>query len=68
MKVESSSGQFAYPDVIIVCGDPIFRDEKRDVLLNPIVLVEVLSPLTESMTGATSFITIAAFPRFRNIC
>lgn len=38
----------AYPDVTVVCGEPDFLDARRDVLKNPTVLVEVLSPSTEN--------------------
>ena len=49
MKVRiTPTGLFAYPDVAIVCGGPQFSDDEEDVLLNPTVLVEVLSPSTSS--------------------
>jgi len=47
VKVEQT-GLYTYPDVLVVCGAPCFEDARRDTLLNPIVLVEVLSPSTES--------------------
>jgi Uma2 family endonuclease len=48
MKVRTSpSGLFAYPDLMIVCGEPIFHDDRRDVLVNPTIIVEVLSRSTE---------------------
>lgn len=37
-------GFFSYPDITIVCGAEQYHDTRRDVLLNPIALVEVLSP------------------------
>jgi len=43
----SPSGLYTYPDVIVVCGKPTFADGSADTLLNPIVLIEVLSPSTE---------------------
>jgi Uma2 family endonuclease len=43
-----AAGVFTYPDVSVVCGEPRFADEHRDVLLNPTVIVEVLSPSTRS--------------------
>ncbi len=36
-----------YPDVTVVCGDARFRDDERDVLVNPTLVVEVLSESTE---------------------
>jgi Uma2 family endonuclease len=41
-------GLFSYPDLVIVCGDLRFHDEFRDVLLDPTVIIEVLSPSTEA--------------------
>jgi Uma2 family endonuclease len=38
---------FSYPDLTIVCGKPIFHDKHKDVILNPKVIIEVLSPSTE---------------------
>jgi Uma2 family endonuclease len=46
-KRNVSRGMFSYPDIVVVCGEPIFHDDKRDVILNPRVIVEVLSPSTE---------------------
>jgi len=48
MRVKvTATGLYTYPDVIVVCGEPKFEDEYVDTLLNPTVLVEVLSPSTE---------------------
>ena len=38
---------YFYPDVVVVCEEPRFEDDVFDTLLNPIILVEVLSPTTE---------------------
>ena len=48
MRVKISPSRYTYPDLTIVCGTPEFADEKFDVLLNPIVIMEVLSPTTEN--------------------
>ncbi|HKP11013.1 MAG TPA: Uma2 family endonuclease [Blastocatellia bacterium] len=56
MKVRTSySGLYAYPDLIVVCGEPVFHDEKSDVLLNPKVIFEVLSPSTETYDRTEKF-------------
>lgn len=48
MRVKvSASGLYTYPDVAIVCGEPKFEDAEIDTLLNPTVLVEVLSASME---------------------
>jgi Uma2 family endonuclease len=42
------SGLYTYPDVVVVCGEPRFLDAEVDTLLNPTVLMEVLSKSTEA--------------------
>jgi Uma2 family endonuclease len=46
MRVQLKPNRYGYPDVVVVCGDPEFADNEFDVLLNPTVLIEVLSPST----------------------
>ncbi len=46
-RLRVSAEQYSYPDISVVCGEPQFGDEKPDTLLNPTVLIEVLSPSTE---------------------
>ena len=56
MKVRAETkGLFAYPDLTVVCGEPVFHDQKRDVLLNPRVIFEVLSPSTERYDRTMKF-------------
>ena len=52
---ESTKGLFSYPDVLIVCGERKYQDQHRDVLLNPTVIVEVLSPTTEAFDRGQKF-------------
>ena len=51
----SLQGLFAYPDLVVVCGALQFHDQARDVLLNPRVIVEVLSPSTEAFDRGEKF-------------
>ncbi len=46
---------YFYPDVIVVCGEPRFEDDTFDTLLNPIVVVEVLSPSTAAFDRGEKF-------------
>jgi len=50
-----SKGLFSYPDVSVVCGEPQFHDERRDVLLNPSLIIKVLSPGTELFDRGEKF-------------
>lgn len=57
MKVVTSpSGLFSYPDVVVICGEPQFYDERRDILTNPTIVFEVLSPSTEAYDRGEKFL------------
>ena len=55
---------YTYPDVSVVCGKPEFADEMEDMILNPVVLVEVLSPSTESYDRGKKFESYRSIPSF----
>ena len=49
------TSSYFYPDVVVVCEEPRFEDDVFDILLNPIILVEVLSPSTEAYDRGEKF-------------
>lgn len=56
MRVRITEGDmYAYPDVVVVCGKPQFEDDQFDVLLNPTLIIEVLSDSTEVYDGDLRF-------------
>ncbi len=50
-----ATGLNTYPDVVIVCGERLYLDGHHDTLLNPKVIVEVLSPSTEAYDRGPKF-------------
>ena len=48
-------GLFSYPDLVVVCGAMQFHDQFHDVLLNPTLIVEVLSASTEAFDRGEKF-------------
>lgn len=54
IRVEAVNRDF-YPDAAVVCGQECYLDEKRTALLNPTLLVEVLSESTESFDRGKKF-------------
>ena len=56
MRISIPTAQsYFYPDVVVVCEEPRFEDDVFDILLNPIILVEVLSPSTEAYDRGEKF-------------
>ena len=51
----STTGLYTYPDVTVVCGQPQFDDEHQDTLLNPTLIVEVLSQSTKDYDRGEKF-------------
>jgi Uma2 family endonuclease len=54
-RAHTREGLYAYPDLVVVCGAGQYHDQARDVLLNPTVLLEVLSPSTEAFDRGEKF-------------
>jgi Uma2 family endonuclease len=54
---------FMYPDIVVSDGKPIFReDEKMDNLMNPVMIIEVLSPSTAVYDKTDKFIACKTIP------
>src|SRR6185369_10474366 len=51
----SPTGLYTYPDVIVLCEEPQFSDEQKDTLVNPALIIEVLSESTEDYDRGRKF-------------
>lgn len=52
----SLKGLYSYPDLLVICGEPQHLDEHRDVIINPKVIIEVLSDSTEDFDRKEKFV------------
>ncbi|MBS1793083.1 MAG: Uma2 family endonuclease [Acidobacteria bacterium] len=52
----SPKGMFSYPDLVVICGPPQYHDKHEDVVVNPKLIIEVLSESTESFDRGEKFI------------
>lgn len=57
--LKRKKGLFSYPDIVVICDDPQYMDEHRDILLNPKIIFEVLSEST------ATFDRVEKFARYR---
>jgi Uma2 family endonuclease len=55
MPGKTKKGLFSYPDILVVCGEIEHHDSHRDVILNPKVIIEVLSESTEGFDRGLKF-------------
>lgn len=51
----SATGTYTYPDVVVACEEEKFDDEENDTLLNPVVIIEILSESTEAYDRGKKF-------------
>ncbi|MFM8333287.1 MAG: Uma2 family endonuclease [Candidatus Methylumidiphilus sp.] len=66
MKVSMASAKhYAYPDIVGVCGPQQFEDEHTDVLLNPSLIIEILSDSTEAYDRGLKFFRYQRLPSLR---
>ncbi|HEX8921122.1 MAG TPA: Uma2 family endonuclease, partial [Pyrinomonadaceae bacterium] len=56
MRVKvSATGKYTYPDIVVACEEEKFDDAENDTLLNPVVVIEVLSEFTEAYDRGKKF-------------
>jgi Uma2 family endonuclease len=56
---------FAYPDIIVVCGEPEFYPDRDDTIMNPLVIIEVLSDSTKNYDRIEKFEFYRTLPTFQ---
>jgi Uma2 family endonuclease len=67
MRVQvDENNHYTYPDVIIVCDKPTFLDDKKNTLINPTVIIEVLSESTELYDRGKKFQAYRLIPSLQN--
>ena len=68
MRVKvTSTGLYTYPDVAVACDGPTFEDAELDTLLDPILLVEVLSKSTAAYDRGEKFEHYRALPSVKEV-
>ncbi len=65
LRVQTPGGLFTYPDVCVVCGEPLLIQGRPDTLTNPIVLVEVPSDATREYDRGQKFALYQEIPTLR---
>ena len=65
LRIEAADA-CVYPDVMVLCDSPAFHDQRRDVLTNPVVVFEVISPSTEGYDRGSKFGFYRTLPSLRH--
>lgn len=67
VRVKIAPDFYGYPDIIVICGEPKFADLRTDVVENPVLLVEVLSPSTEAYDRGVKAVPYRRMPSLREL-
>ena len=65
MRIETPNGLITYPDAAVFCGQPELT-ENQCALLNPVVIIEVLSPSTRRYDEGSKFALYRSIPSFQD--
>jgi Uma2 family endonuclease len=65
LRVQTPSGFYTYPDVMVVCGEPALIDAPLDTVANPVLITEVLSDSTAEYDRGEKFDLYRAIPTLR---
>ncbi|MCY7345720.1 MAG: Uma2 family endonuclease [Pyrinomonadaceae bacterium] len=61
VKEQFGREMISYPDLVIICGEPEYHDKHQDIILNPSVIIEVLSESTAKFDRGTKFMRYRSF-------
>ena len=56
---------YTYPDLMVVCGDKKFVDGEKDIIMNPVIIIEILSKTTEAYDRGDKFALYRSIPSLR---
>lgn len=65
-KVHTAEGRNTYPDAGIICGKPAYYRGRRDIVTNPILVAEVLSPSTQADDRSEKWVSYQAIPTLQH--
>ncbi len=57
--------RYVYPDVMVIAGRPILHQEQKDIITNPIIIFEVLSPSTKNFDRSDKFQLYRSIPELQ---
>lgn len=66
MKIQIPEfNHFVYPDAVVICEKPVFYKERKDIITNPLLVVEVASLSTEEYDRGLKFYKYKTLPTFK---
>ncbi len=66
IRMSTPAGLYTYPDVLLICGPPVYTADRQPTITNPIVIAEVLSASTRDYDAGQKFDLYRAIPTLRD--
>jgi Uma2 family endonuclease len=57
--------RYVYPDIMVIQGEPIYHENNKTIVTNPLIIVEVLSNSTQDYDRGSKFLAYRSIPEFR---
>ena len=57
--------RYVYPDIMVIQGEPVYQENNKTIVTNPLVLLEVLSNSTKDYDRGGKFLLYRSIPEFR---
>lgn len=64
-KIWVNDQRVVFPDAVVICQQPIYYQDRKDIITNPLLIVEVLSPSTEAYDRTDKFSLYRTLPSFQ---
>lgn len=65
IHIENPTPHVVFPDAVVICEQPIYYKDRKDIITNPLLIVEVLSPSTEVYDRTDKFGLYRTLPSFQ---
>ena len=59
---------YTYPDVMVIQGEAVFQDQRKDTVTNPSLIIEVLSKSTQNYDRSDKFKFYRSIPQLQELC
>jgi len=66
LRLQTDTGLFTYPDVLVICGRPQLASDSGITVTNPLIIAEVLSPSTRDYDRGEKFKHYRSIPSLRD--
>ena len=57
--------RYVYPDIIVIHGEPVYQENNKTIVINPLVIIEILSNSTKDYDRGGKFLAYRSIPEFR---